>query len=383
MPTKKVKKAKSPPMATGSTRVELGADVLPRKSLKDTEAVAQALHREYAGKGATWDELAKVVGLAPKSNSTKYLIWSAQAYGLITKDGNTYSLSETGRKIVAPIFDGEDLQARVKALLTPSLLSKFYTDYNEHPIPSEQHFSNVLETRYQVPRERVEEAKSILFENAEHAKILRVATGGSQQINLSGLGVSTPPSTTVVIDGGESANEVMQPAMDWDNVVFVITPIGDDGTEIRKHADMTMKHLLEPVLDEFKMRVVRADKIEKSGLITKQIFEHLAHSRLCIADLSFNNPNAFYELGVRHVMKRPTIQMIRKGDRIPFDVAQGRTIIVDTSDVYTVMDRFESARRELREHIKNALSPESEKIAEDNPVQTYLPSLRLSIDGKA
>ena len=102
-----------------STRVELGAEVLPRRSLKDAETVVQGLHRQLAGKAATWDELANVLGLGPKSNTTKYLIWSAQAYGLITKDGNTYSLSETGRKIVAPTYEGEDAEARVKALLTP------------------------------------------------------------------------------------------------------------------------------------------------------------------------------------------------------------------------------------------------------------------------
>ena len=258
-------------------------------------------------------------------------------------------------------------------------MSKFYTDYNNHSIPSPQHFANVLETRYQVPRERVEEAKSLILENAEHAKIIRGGPDEPQQINLSGLGVSTPTSTPVSEEAAETL-ETLPSSADWKNTVFVITPIGQDGSEVRKHADLVLRHLLAPVLGEFKLAVVRADKIEKSGLITKQIFEHLVHARLCIADLSFNNPNAFYELGVRHVVKRPTIQMIRKGDRIPFDVAQGRTIIVDTSDVYTIMDRFDSARRELREHIKNALSPESENVAEDNPVQTYLPSLRVTVE---
>src|SRR5208282_2293561 len=80
---------------------------------------------------------------------------------------------------------------------------------------------------------------------------------------------------------------------DWDKIVFVITPIGEEGSEVRKHSDMVLKHLLDPVLEGFKMQAVRADKIEKSGLITKQVFEHLAYSRLCVADLSFNNPNAF------------------------------------------------------------------------------------------
>jgi len=367
---------------TKAQRVELGAEVLPRRTLKDAEAVAAALHRQYAGKSATWEELAQVLELAPKSSNTKYLIWSAQAYGLISKEGDSYSLLETGRKIVAPTYDGEDAEARIKALLTPGLLSKFYTDYNGHPIPSPQHFSNVLETRYEVPRERVDEAKQLLLENAEHGRILLAREEGVQEITLSGLGISTPQASSVPAEEAGAAPTPPPAAGDWASVVFVITPIGDDGSEVRKHADMMLKHLLEPVIDEFKLRAVRADKIEKSGLITKQIFEHLAHSRLCIADLSFNNPNAFYELGVRHMVKRPTIQMIRKGDRIPFDVAQGRTIIVDTSDVYTVMDRIDSARRELREHIKNALATEPDK-ADDNPIQTYLPGVRVTVGGAA
>jgi hypothetical protein len=125
------------------------------------------------------------------------------------------------------------------------------------------------------------------------------------------------------------------------------------------------------------MDVVRADKIERSGVITQQIFEQLARATLCVADLSFSNPNAFYELGVRHVFKLPTIQIIRKGDKIPFDVSQGRTITIDTSDIYTVMDRFESARRELAEHVKHIQSASGPDAGEGNPINIYLPGVKV------
>ena len=125
------------------------------------------------------------------------------------------------------------------------------------------------------------------------------------------------------------------------------------------------------------MKAVRADQIDRAGLITKQIFECLAHARLCVADLSFNNPNAFYELGVRHMCKLPTVQIIRKGDRIPFDVSQGRTIKIDMTDVYSVMESVESAKRELRQHLKAALAPEYK--GEDNPINTYLPGVTVTL----
>jgi len=80
---------------------------------------------------------------------------------------------------------------------------------------------------------------------------------------------------------------------------------------------------------------------------------------------------------VRHAFKLSTIQIIRKGDKIPFDVSQGRTIIIDTSDPYTIMDRIGAARQELKEHV-TALRKGTEK-QEDNPINLFLPGLKISI----
>jgi hypothetical protein len=75
----------------------------------------------------------------------------------------------------------------------------------------------------------------------------------------------------------------------------------------------------------------------------------------------------------------PTIQIIRKGDKIPFDVSQGRTIVVDMADIYSIMDRIESAKKELIEHIKNYLDPADKARPDDNPVSIYLPGLQIRI----
>jgi hypothetical protein len=93
--------------------------------------------------------------------------------------------------------------------------------------------------------------------------------------------------------------------------------------------------------------------------------------------MSFNNPNAFYELGIRHMCKLPTVQIIRKGDKIPFDVSQGRTIKTDRSDVYSVMDSVESAKKELKQHLRHTLS--SDYKGDDNPVNVYLPGVEVKI----
>jgi hypothetical protein len=381
MASKKAKRkrpASNGGMTGPATKPRVSAEDLPRKTLEEAIKLADAIHSSFAGQATPWNDLANALGIGGQTNATKYLFWSAVAYGVVNKEeGNSFSLAEIGRKILAPLYEGEDREGKIKALLTPNVLSKFYTDYNGHPLPSDEIFPNVLERKYGVPRERVTEAQSLILANGEYAGIIK--TQGEKRTVVLGTDAAVPAASGPP-DEIEPTDVTDTPAdAEWEKICFYITPIGDDGTDIRKHSDMMLKHLVEPILSQAGMKVIRADKIEKSGLISQQIFEHVARSRLCIADLSFNNPNAFYELGVRHICMLPTIQVIRKGDKIPFDVSQGRTIVVDTSDVYTIMDKFESARKELAEHVKHSQQNKSDSAGEDNPVSTYLPGLRVTI----
>jgi hypothetical protein len=363
-----------------STRVQISAEQLPRKSLEQALRVARALRDVYAGGPAQWTQTAEAMGISAGAQTNKYFLWSALAYGLIEKDGDSYSLSEIGRKILAPTNSTEDKEALVRSLMTPVLFSRFFTDYNGNPFPGEEHIGNVLEVRYGVPRERVEEAKTLLRENGIFAGVLRQTDSGMiVRLDPATSGVPSPTEFLAppIDETGVEPAIVASDSRGYENMCFVVTPIGDEDSEQRKHANMILKSIIEPVVVELGLRAVRADQIDRAGLITKQIFECLARAKVCVADLSFNNPNAFYELGVRHMCKLPTVQMIRKGDRIPFDVAQGRTIKIDMTDVYSIMESVESAKRELRQHLKAALAPEYK--GEDNPINTYLPGVTLSL----
>jgi hypothetical protein len=363
---------------------QIGSTELPRKTLEDCLAVAKPIHEVYAGRSASWDEIATTAGIGTKAPNTKYLIWGAQAYDLLVKDGENLALSETGRKIFSPNYPEERQEGLIKAITIPTILSKFYSEYNGKLLPEGDFLDNVLENRFGIPRERVEEAKNIILTNAKLADIITVHQNGKQTIRLDAAPRQQPSEIDELQDQGQVFTNdlhVAPPAppvhTNSEAVCFYITPIGEEGSEVRRHADMLMRHLVEPAFATFNLKVVRADRIEKSGLISQQIFEHIVSAKFCIADLSFGNPNAFYELGVRHMTKLPTIQLIRKGDKIPFDVSQGRTITVDMSDIYTIMDRMESARKELVEHIKNYLDPSDKSKLDDNPVSIYLPGLQV------
>ena len=82
----------------------------------------------------------------------------------------------------------------------------------------------------------------------------------------------------------------------------------------------------------------------------------------------------FYELCLRHVFRLPTVQIIRKGDKIPFDLDQFRTTQIDTTNVYTMVPNLQIYRAEIATQVRMALKdPDSV----DNPVSTYYPHLKV------
>lgn len=367
--------------------VKVSAEDFPRRTIEEAVRVAAAIFKNYGNQPANWKEIASLLGVSASTQENKYPLWSAEAYGMLSRnEDHTFQLVETGRKIVAPEYPGEDTEGKVKALLTPKTLSKFFTDYNGRQLPESQHFPNVLHNRYGIPRERAQEAIRLIIDNGKYAGVLEQQPDGSNLVRIDSTAQPQPtsgdtqPETALLADGVNPDGIVSGAAQyNWAKTCFFITPIGDDNSEQRKHADLILKHVLTPVAEEFGLQVVRADKIERSGLITQQIFEQIVRAKLCVADLSFNNPNVFYELGVRHTCKLPTIQLIRKGDKIPFDVAQGRTIQIDTSDAYSIIDRVTSAQNELRQQVRHIMGLTTSEPSEDNPVHLYLPKLRVTV----
>ncbi|MBZ9674516.1 hypothetical protein [Mesorhizobium sp. ES1-1] len=109
---------------------------------------------------------------------------------------------------------------------------------------------------------------------------------------------------------------------------FIVGPIGGNDTEDRVHADWLLEEIIKPVFDAHfaDFRVERADKIPNPGRIDEQIITALLSAELVIADLTTLNPNAFYEIGIRHAIQKPTIHMHLEGQKIPFDIGSFRSI---------------------------------------------------------
>jgi hypothetical protein len=175
--------------------------------------------------------------------------------------------------------------------------------------------------------------------NAKFLGLLRTIAGSERLISIEQAieeGPQTPqraeqPSgnddgTTTPKTAQAAASEPSQDEGDFEKTCLCITPIGDENSDERQHAGFIMSYIIEPAVKEFDLKVIRADQMGKPGMIGKQVVEHILKSRLVIADLSFHNPNVFYELCLRHTTQLPTVQIIRAADKIPFDLNQYRTI---------------------------------------------------------
>lgn len=152
---------------------------------------------------------------------------------------------------------------------------------------------------------------------------------------------------------------------------FIICPIGDPESEVRKTSDKVMKYVIMKAINTNEIAVIRGDQIDKPGLITTQIIQHIIDADVVIADLSGNNPNVFYELGIRHTLRKPVVQIMAARDRIPFDVAGLRTIPYDLADIESVSTAIEA----IRSQVHAALDPNT---AVESPVTVSAEMLKFS-----
>lgn len=89
--------------------------------------------------------------------------------------------------------------------------------------------------------------------------------------------------------------------------------------------DKTYKNIIRPAVEKSGYQCVRADEIQDSGLIDKSMYALLMHADVVIADISTYNPNAIYELGVRHAVRPFTTIILKEQDgKIPFDLDHTR-----------------------------------------------------------
>ena len=150
-----------------------------------------------------------------------------------------------------------------------------------------------------------------------------------------------------------------------EKICFVIAPIGKLGSETRKRSDQVLQRIIRPVVECCGYKAVRADEIDEPGVIINQIIRHVVNDPLVIADLTEQNANVFYELAIRHAIRKPLVQIIDNVDNIPFDLRPMRTIQVNHQN----SDSVKEAITEIKNQIQS-LEENSSRL--ENPISVAL-----------
>ncbi|MEU6377799.1 hypothetical protein [Streptomyces sp. NPDC046909] len=156
---------------------------------------------------------------------------------------------------------------------------------------------------------------------------------------------------------------------------FYIAPIGMPGSDIRLRSDQILRHVVRPAVESCGYSATRGDQIDGSGLITTQVLQRIFDDDLIIADLTDNNPNVYYELAVRHALRKPFIHIVQTGQPVPFDVQGIRVIELDHRDL--------DSAAEARDAIVKAIKAIEDKKPLDTPMTYALDLQQLRGSDKA
>lgn len=354
----------------------------PAGSFADSLELGTAIH-EHAGARVRRLTLLEKIKRSPTSGTTRQMITTSGKYGITKGSYNAeyLELSPEGQII----FDTSKSPRNVlQAKFTLSIeqispFKKLYSEYVGKRLPAQEVMRDFLkESGEQI--DDFKECIDFFIVNVKDLGLLRTIGGAetlipieqaleelpSQYIERNSQPVVTQKAhAESVSDNAETNNSSV-----WDSICFYITPIGDEDSEQRRHSDLFLSSLVEPAVSELNLRVIRADKIGQQGLITTQIIEHVRKSRLVIIDLSFLNPNVFYEMALRHACKLPVVHIIRKSDQVPFDVSQSRCIIIDNTDIYSFVPKIQIYQAEIATQARKALEDPEHR---GNPITVFYP----------
>ena len=136
--------------------------------------------------------------------------------------------------------------------------------------------------------------------------------------------------------------------------------------------DKTFENLIKPVFDDLNINCFRAKDIRHTGNIDVPMYEWIYKADLVVADVSTLNPNALYELGVRHALRPNTTIVISENQtKYPFDL--NHTLIATYEHLGKDIGVSEATR--FKDELKKTVIDVLKTARKDSPVYTFLPDL--------
>jgi predicted nucleotide-binding protein len=201
---------------------------VPAYSLEHALRVPIAIAENYASKPTKPLDVAAAMNMQPSSSGFRMLTGAAIAYGLTEGGYNAaeIQLTNLAKKILRPLFENQDLEAKREALLKPRIINEFLNQYNGSPLPKDTIAQNVLVDKG-VPAERSSDILALILEGAESLGLIREIKG-KKYVNLIQPKDTTPEEDTVVknhhhLQEEQETIEPLPPTASYSNETATIT----------------------------------------------------------------------------------------------------------------------------------------------------------------
>jgi hypothetical protein len=156
---------------------------------------------------------------------------------------------------------------------------------------------------------------------------------------------------------------------------FVVMGFGvktDFATGRKLDLDKSYRLLIKPVVEAKGMECIRADEIRHSGTIDVPMYQELLTADVVVADLSTANPNALYELGIRHAL-RPRTTIVISENKLPYPFDLNHVLMTSYTHLGDAID-FDEVMR-FRDVLGKTLEAVLQEQKTDSPVYTFLNQL--------
>lgn len=152
--------------------------------------------------------------------------------------------------------------------------------------------------------------------------------------------------------------------MEKEKQCFIIMPISDHENYSEGHFLRVYEHLIFPACENAGFIPIRADDILNTNYIAIDILKKIVESEMVLCDLSSQNPNVLYELGIRQAFNKPVVFIKDKLTKRIFDIQGFRdyeydeNLRIDTvqNDISILTDIIKSTYKGTEDSVNSLIS---------------------------
>ncbi|MDQ1140112.1 hypothetical protein [Pedobacter agri] len=138
---------------------------------------------------------------------------------------------------------------------------------------------------------------------------------------------------------------------------FIIMPISDNENYPPGHFGRVYEYIIKPACVAAGFTPLKADDVKTTNYIAIDIIKQIVNSDMAVCDLSSQNPNVLYEVGIRQAFNLPVTFIKDAITKRIFDIQGFRDVMYDES---LRIDNVEKVIGELTETIKNTYQQKNE-----------------------